>query len=71
MNTEEMSRAANTFDSAADQMRRSVEQFDMAVDKLERLLGSGWGNNIERLIEVLEKSQCDPQIETVSIKVAR
>lgn len=55
MNTEEMARAAITFDGAADQMRRTVEQFDHAVDRLEKLLGSGWGNNIERLIETLEK----------------
>jgi hypothetical protein len=54
MNTEEMYRAAITFDNAADQMKRVVEQFDYSVDRLERLIGSGYGNNIERLIEALE-----------------
>ncbi len=54
VNTEEMRRAANTIDSAAETMQRAAGQFDDAVFRLEKLIGSGWQNNIERLVECLE-----------------
>lgn len=35
MNTEEMQRAANTFDNAVDQMQRVTYTFDNAVDHMQ------------------------------------
>ena len=55
VNTEEMRRAASQMDSAAETMRRASGQFDDAVFRLEKLLGQGYGGNIERLVEALEK----------------
>lgn len=50
INTEQMERAANTFDNAVDQLRRVVGQFDNAVCSLNRIL-----EPLDRLIMELEK----------------
>lgn len=55
MSSEQMQRAANTMDSAAETMRRAAGQFDDAVFRLEKLIGTGWQNNIERLVGCLEQ----------------
>lgn len=54
INTEEMRRAAGTFDNAIEDFRRIVGTFDEAVHRLVPLLGQGYGSNIDRLIEALE-----------------
>ncbi len=55
INTEQMQRAAGTFDSAVEQLQRVVNQLDQTVWQLLPLLGQGYGNNLERLIEQLEE----------------
>jgi len=54
MSSEEMARAARSINDAAEEMRKAVGQFDDAVYRLGQLFGSGYGNNVERLIEQLE-----------------
>lgn len=53
VNTEQMERAANTFDSAVDGLKRLIGQFDDTVHCLTPLIGQGYGNNLEQLIQLL------------------
>ncbi len=48
-------RAAYTMADAAEKMRLAADQFDQASQRLERLFGIGYGSNIDRLIDALEK----------------
>ncbi len=65
--TEQMQRAANTIASAADDIKRSINQFTENVDRLEKLLGSGYGNTVERLIQALENSNNAAQLYTDTV----
>lgn len=53
INTEQIQRAANTFDNAVDQMQKIVNQFDEIASRLTPLLGTGYGSSVEHLIEEL------------------
>ncbi len=59
VNTEEMRRAAQVADAAADSMRRSASSVEEAVTRVAQLLESGYGGNGLRLIELLEQVQAD------------
>lgn len=68
MNTEQMQRAAITFDSAVDQMQRVASQFEnmanqmqqaaesmaQSVALMDELLGEGKAVSINRLAQALE-----------------
>lgn len=55
INTEQMQRAACTFDNAVDQMQRVVGTMEENVYRLNQLFGEGYGTNIDKLIEQLEE----------------
>jgi len=55
INTEQMQRAACTFDNAIDQMQRTVGTMENSVHQLNQLFGQGYGTNIDKLIEQLEE----------------
>lgn len=56
MNSDEgQQRAANTSWSAAEMNLRAANMFQESVYKLETLLGQGYGSNLDKLIELLEK----------------
>ena len=57
MNHEQIQRAANQIESAVDNMQRIAGNLDESISRLVPLLGEGYGNNIERLIEALEKNK--------------
>lgn len=42
-------------------MQRVVNQFDGVASQLERLLGQGYGSNIDRLVEALENFKLQGQ----------
>lgn len=71
MNSEEMMRAAHIMGNAAEEMRRAANDFDNAVHMLSQLIGSGYGNNIERLIEQLEiyNNAQKPDVINMSVPV--
>lgn len=48
-------RAANTMHEAAEMHLRAANTFSESVRTLEVLLGEGYGNNISRLVEELQK----------------
>lgn len=55
INTEQMQRAACTFDNAVDQMQRVVGTMEENVHRLNLLFGQGYGTNVDKLIEQLEE----------------
>lgn len=55
INTEQMQRAACTFDNAVDQMQRVSGSIENSVHCLTQLFGQGYGTNIDKLIEQLEE----------------
>ncbi len=60
-------KAAYTMADAAEKMRLAADQIDQASQRFERLLGVGYGNNIDRLIEALEKAR---PVESMQYKAA-
>lgn len=54
INTEQMIQAACMFRDAADKMERTVGSLEFMLQKLTTLIDSGYGNNVEKLVQELE-----------------
>jgi len=61
IDVEGMERAARRMHDAAESASRSAERFEEAVRRLSVLVDSGYGNNVERLIQLLEKQEEEPK----------
>ena len=53
--SEDVSRAGHNISSAASEMSRAAQSIEESTRQLEMLFGQGYGSNIDRLIEALEK----------------
>lgn len=53
--SEEVARAGHNMSSAAAEMTRAANTIEECTRKLEMLFGQGYGSNLDRLIEALEK----------------
>lgn len=56
LSDEGLSSAASRMEDAAERIRVAADNFAETVNRLERLIGVGYGNNIERLLQQLEES---------------
>ena len=59
--------AARRLESAASEATRAADRLDDAINRLTALIGSGYGNVAERLLEALEKQQ-EPAESATSAK---
>jgi hypothetical protein len=57
VDVEGMQNAARRMEAAADKATRAAESFNEAITKLSHLTDRGYGNNFEKLIELLEKQE--------------
>ena len=57
IDVEGIERAARMLRDATENASRVADRMEDVTHRLTVLLGSGYGNNVERLIELLEKQQ--------------
>lgn len=55
LNAEDAHRAANRLESAAKDASNAADRLEAAVHQLRLLTEPGYGNTVERLIELLSK----------------
>jgi len=53
--SEDVSKAGHNIAAAAETMSRAAGRIEDCTSRLERLFGQGYGTNIDRLIDALEK----------------
>lgn len=57
VDVEGMQNAARRMEAAAESSRNAAERIEEAVRQLRILTEPGYGNNVEKLIELLEKQE--------------
>jgi hypothetical protein len=55
MNDESLWKAVNRMETAAENFQRNVDRFEDAVRRLSYMVEDGYGGNVPRLIEALER----------------
>lgn len=60
LNAEDAHRAASRLEAAARSANQAADRLEDATRTLTRLLDSGYGNNAERLIELLSSMNAQP-----------
>ncbi len=57
IDTEGMQTAARRMNEAADNFTRAADRMEESVNRLTMLLGQGYGNNLEKIIQLLEEKE--------------